>query len=271
MKGARPAAALVIFLCHGAFGAGSQAGAQQAGPLQALEVSNRNIRVTSCYSGERVKVSGRVEPGCDVVVKLTSREREVTCSRMGKVGPFWMSVGRVRFGNVPLMYKIDSSGPLDEILSGQEQLRYRLGLRGLRASLTVQGGTDARLHLNELIAARKAGGLFSFREGSVTCREGRFRTDFFWPCRVASGRYTIEAFAIRDRRVVGTRSVSIEVHEVGIEAFVSNLARSHGVLYGLGAVGLAAVVGLLMCLIFDFLGNLGAIHAARKRNRPPRT
>ncbi|MCG6962076.1 MAG: TIGR02186 family protein [Acidobacteria bacterium] len=268
MKAGRLAAVLVLSFCHGVFAAGAEPSAQQVNPLRSLEVSDHNIRVTSCYAGKRVGVWGRVEPGCAVAVKLTSPDREVTFSRMGKVGPFWMSVGRVRFGNVPRMYKISTSDPLDEILSSQEQLRYRLGLRGLRASLTAEGGTEAELHLDELIAARKAGGLFSFREGGVTCREGRYSTNFFWPCRVASGRYTIEAFAIRGRRVVGTRSLSIEVHEVGIEAFVSNLARSHGVLYGLGAVGLAAVVGLLMCLVFDFLGNLGAIHSARKRNRP---
>lgn len=269
MRARRLAVVVGLCLCHGVVGAGAEASAQQVNPLRSLEVSDHDIQVTPCYAGERVKVWGRVDPGCDVVVKLTSRERDVTCSRMGKVGPFWMSVGRVRFGNVPRMYKIDANASLDMIVSRQEQLRYRFGLRGLRASLTVEGGSDADLHLDEFIAARKADGLFSFREGGVACREGRFSTEFFWPCRVASGRYTIEAFAVRDRRVVGRRSVSVEVHEVGIEAFVSSLARSHGVVYGLAAVGLAFVVGFLMCLVFDALGRLGAIHTARKRNRPP--
>jgi len=259
---------LGLLLCHFALGAGPRDVAQQANPLQTLEVSDHDIQVTPRYAGERVKVWGRVEPGCDVVVELTSPGRTVTFSRMGKVGPFWMSVGRVQFGNVPRMYKVQSSGPLEVILPAQEHLRYRLGLRGLRRSLTVKGGTDAELHKNELIAARKAAGLFAFTDGGVTCRDGRFATSFFWPAGVSSGRYTIEAFAIRDRWVVGTRSVSVEVHEIGIEAFVSTFAHSHGVLYGLAAVSLAVVVGFLMCLIFDVLGRLGAIHAARKRNRP---
>ena len=263
VMGARwPAVALAFLVCCGPRGAWAQAARDDAGALRNLTVSDRDIRVTPRYSGELVKVRGTVAPGCDVVVRLSAPGRTVACSRMGKVGPFWLSVGRVRFGNVPSMYKVKSTRSLLAILAPQEQLRYRLGFRGLRASLTVQGGPPSELDLNELITVRTAAGLYAVAGTGVTLDRGRFATTFFWPAGAPEGRYEVEALAVRDQRVVGARSVAVEVHVVGVEAFVRALAQTHGVVYGLIAVLLAGAVGALMSVLFELLWRRG-------RRRPP--
>jgi uncharacterized protein (TIGR02186 family) len=215
-----------------------------------LKTSADLIEVTLSYRGDLVKIWGTVPPGFDVVVKLASPREKAVFSRKGKFGPFWLSVGRVRFSNVPWMYKVKSNKPLDEILTPQEQVRYRLGIRGLKASIGVQKGVDRDLYLNELILIRKAGRLFSLWESGVT-RQGRmFDTSFFWPSDGPAGRYFIEAFAVRNGRVVDSRKHAIVVKRVGLEAWVSRLSRSHGILYGAFAVALAIVAGLAASLIF---------------------
>jgi len=225
--------------------------------LRSLTVSDREIQVTPRFSGELVRVRGTVAPGCDVIVKLSAPGRTVTCSRMGKVGPFWLSLGRLRFGNVPPMYKVKASRSLASILSLPERLRYHLGFLGLRASLTVEGGPQSELHLNELITVRQAARLYALADTGVTFDGHQFDTSLLWPAGAPTGRYEIQALAVRDQRVVGTRSVSVEVHEVGAEAFVSALARDHGVLYGLLAVALAGVIGVLMSLVVERLWHRG--------------
>lgn len=239
-------------------------------PLHTLVVSERDIRITPRYAGQHVRVRGTVEPGYDVVVVLTSPGRTVTFARMGRVGPIWMAVGRVRVDSLPALYQLKSTRPLRAILGTGEQVRYRLGHRGLQASLQTENGAAARLYLNEVVAAREADGRFVFAEGDVEDRGGEFSTTFFWPPAVPPGTYAIRAFAVRDQRIVGMRSDSVRVHEVGIEALVSTFARSYGVLYGLAAVALAVAIGWLMSRLFDALEQLGALRAWREQD-PPRT
>jgi uncharacterized protein (TIGR02186 family) len=215
-----------------------------------LKISADLIEVTPSYRGELVKISGSVPPGFDVVVKLASPRGDAVFSRKGKVGPFWLSVGRVRFSNVPWMYKVKSSRLLNEILIPQEQIHYRLGARGLKASIGVQKGVDRDLYLNELILIRRAGRLYSLGDSGVTRKGRRFQTSFFWPSDGPPGRYFIEAFAVKDGLVVDSRKHAIVVKRIGVEAWVSRLSRSHGILYGVFAVVLAIVAGLVASLIF---------------------
>jgi uncharacterized protein (TIGR02186 family) len=222
-----------------------------AGAVTGLQVSERSIRITPRYRGELVKVSGTVAAQCDVVLKLTSSRGGATFSRLGRVGPLWLSQGRVRFNNVPRMFKIKSTRPLQEILLPKELERYGLGFSGLRASVTVEGEVDPGLYLNELVAVRQAAGLYTFNDTGITSVDGRFAATFFWPPGAPSGTYRIEALAVRDLKVAGIRETTIEVHKVGIEAWISDLADQHGILYGLLAVVLAVAVALLMSVVFN--------------------
>ncbi len=241
----------VVLLCAGLWDTNARGGDENACGLTDLTISDQNIRVTCRYCGELVRVSGIVSPRCDVVVKLTSPREPATFSRMGKVGPFWLSRGRVYFDNVPWMYKEKCSSPLQQILSPSEQIRYHLGFQGLRASLKIRNSVDdADVYLNELIAVREASRLYSLAETGVRRQGSHFSTTFFWPPGAPSGRYEIEAMAIANWRVAAIRTAFIEIHKVGIEAFIGNFARSNGVLYGLLAVALAVAVGYSMSLLF---------------------
>lgn len=241
----------VILLCAGLCDARAAGDGANACGLKGLTVSDRNICLTCRYAGELVKISGMVDPGCDVVVKLTAPRVPAVFSRIGKAGPFWLSRERIYFDNVPQMYKEKCSRPLEEILSPAEQVHYHLGFRGLRASVKLRTHVNhPDLYLNELIAVRQAARLYNLGELGVRHQGSRFFTSFFWPPRAPSGHYEIEALAVKNRRVVAVESTSIEIRKVGIEAFIANLARTNGVLYGLFAVLLALAVGYSMSLLF---------------------
>jgi uncharacterized protein (TIGR02186 family) len=222
-----------------------------------LMASEHVIRVTPTYTGELVKLLGTAPAQCAVVVKLVSLPRDLVCSRKGKVGPFWLSVGRVRFRNVPLMYKVNSSQFLDDVVAAGEQVRYGLGRRGLKASIGAQPGREGGLYLDELILVQQRARLYDFEEGTVERDGDAFRTKFFWPPDAPPGRYLVEAYAAKGGRVVGFASSEIDVRAVGIEAWVRRLAHSHGLLYGLLSVALAAVTGLGATLAFGARSRRG--------------
>jgi uncharacterized protein (TIGR02186 family) len=248
--------ALATWIC----GCGVAAAEPAVPPVPVTLVATESvIRITPTYRGELVRLVGTAPAACAVVVQLTSGREDLVCSRRGKVGPFWLSVGRVHFRGVPLMYKVNSSEPLNEVVDGDERLRYGLGRRALKASVSAPPGPDGDLYLDELIRGLQRERLYDFEEGAVDREGDSFRTTFFWPPDAPSGRYFVEAYAVRAGRVVGSARTEVDVRTVGIEAWVRALARTHGLLYGLLSVGLAGVTGLAASLVFD----------ARARRGPP--
>jgi hypothetical protein len=162
----------------------------------------------------------------------------------------WLAVSQVRFGNVPLMYKVKSTGALDDLLSPEEQVRHVLGRRGLMASMTVPPGLDRDVYLSEMIRIREQGRFYSFGEDPVSRQGASFATTFYWPADGPPGRYRVEAFAVHQGRVESTAETDVEVRMVGVEAWVRDLAATHGVVYGLLAVLAAIAAGLLVSVVF---------------------
>jgi uncharacterized protein (TIGR02186 family) len=215
-----------------------------------VSVSESIIRITPRYHGELVRVTGTAPEECAVVVKLSSPRKVVHYSRKRKVGPLWLSVGQVYFNNVPLMYKVKSTGLLDDLLPVADRIKYVLGKQGLKASIKVTSKVDRDVYLNEMILIRERIRFFSFGEGSVQ-RQGRsFSTTFFWPPDGPPGLYHVEAFAIRQGRIVGTAETQVQVELVGFEAWVRSLATNHGIIYGMLAVIIAIASGLLVSMGF---------------------
>lgn len=260
MRAWRAALALGAGLFAPAFG-GVSAAAQADGIT--VVPAQRLIPVTPRYRGDLVRVSGTAPASAEIVLKLTSTREEVVCSQKGKIGPFWLSVRQVRIQSVPGMFKIESTAPLADILPDSEQVEYRLGRVGLKASMAVAGGLDRDLYLDELIHIRERDRRFSFSEGGVRRDGDTYETSFFWPPDGPTGRYRLEAYAVERGRVVARAETWVDVRAVGVEAWTRDLARNHGVLYGLFAVALAAVAGLAVSLL------MGGWHSSERSPAPP--
>ena len=70
------------------------------------------------------------------------------------------------------------------------------------------------------------------------------------------GVFKIEVFAIRDDAILATGTQEMKVAEVGLPAMMSSMAFNHGTLYGIVAVMVAILAGLLTGVVFK--GGKGA-------------
>lgn len=235
-------------------------------PAVVAHIPKDLIQVTGDYHGERLLIYGVIAPDCEIIVKLSSPRIPVTFAVRKRVGIFWITVDRVSFNNVPWMFKIRSTKPLDQILSYEKQLKYRIGLHGLLAS--IEGATPKASNplVEEMVQSRVEDRLYSFHEGEVRRIKGNmFEASFFWPPKAPSGLYHVDTFAVRDGEVISVDSERVKVEKVGVEAYVSTLASRHGFLYGLLAVAVASISGLLVGMVFRGMGprrkrNTAAIH-----------
>ena len=80
------------------------------------------------YNGDHIYFFGGVpDPSADVIVKLTSTENvPLSVNRKGRVGIVWMNVKQFTVTGLPLLYKIHSTRPIQQILG--RELAAELGI-----------------------------------------------------------------------------------------------------------------------------------------------
>jgi uncharacterized protein (TIGR02186 family) len=223
-----------------------------------ISTAPANIQMGAQYDGIRLKVNGTVPAGSDVIVRFTGATGDLHLRQKGKVfGLLWMNIGKVTLKNVPKVYLIDSSRPLDEI--GSVAAPFRLG--GLRDAIKIEkeGGSENIDIPNELLLLKKHEKLYNEESKGVHLgqAEGPFHTfsaDLAIPSALAPGQYQVEAIAIKDGAIAGRYTTTIEAELIGFPKWLSNLAFEKSLLYGILATLIAIFTGLAIGIVFQSKG-----------------
>ncbi len=77
-----------------------------------------------------------------------------------------------------------------------------------------------------------------------------FRATVDLPVNVPIGRYTAAVYLFRDGTLVSKNESTLEVNKVGFERLIYLLAFRHPFLYGLLAVVMAVLAGLIGWVVF---------------------
>jgi uncharacterized protein (TIGR02186 family) len=77
-----------------------------------------------------------------------------------------------------------------------------------------------------------------------------FRANLIFPATVPVGDYRVEAYLLKDGRIVSAQSSPLSINKSGIERSLYILAHDASYLYGLIAVALAVLAGWTAGLVF---------------------
>ena len=244
----RTHAALTLLLAVGAM---PGAAGTPACPECTLRIEPSRVPVDLFYSGTTVRVSARIPAGYDAAVRLTSGAERLELKQVGKVaGLLWMSVGDVVFGDVPVLYHLLTTAPLDTLAPPADLAQWKLGY----AALVRADHADARF-MPELIRLKERDGLWATHEGGLTSRAdgAAVQVDgaFVLPAAVSPGEYTVDVIGFSNQRASRLIHETVVIERVGAVGVVWSLAMEHRLLYGCAAVVTAIVAGLLTGLLFQ--------------------
>lgn len=226
--------------------------------------SKKAIEVDVRFHGERIYFFGTVpDPEAEVVVKLVPKHPEpIKLMRKGKVVLFWMGVKQFEVQNMPFLYKIHSSKPLKDILTPELAREYRLDYRALKDDMKLEllkgepADDDRDLMFDGFIQIKEEQNLYRVAENRIRITKGRlFEHYFTFPDKAKAGEYLVESYAIKDGKIIDHSSDVVQVVKVGLTAWLYDMAMNHGVLYGMMAVGIALVAGLLVGMVFKGGGH----------------
>jgi len=233
---------------------------EQTGYGTITDVSKHEIQISLTYKGDLVQFFGMSEDkDIDAVISvLRSPAEEIKINQAGRVGPFWMNTKQHVVKNVPFMYKINASRPLDQIMPKEELAKLEVGIDSIKEKIeieTIKGGFeqgDRDVIFDGLVRLKKDDDLYSVDdEQKVVVKEGRlYRHEFEFPSATKEGSYIIDTYLVKDGKVVGRDRNAVSVEKVGIESLVVHWANGYPKLYGVCAVIIALGAGILVGTIF---------------------
>ena len=217
------------------------------------------------FGGETVGFKGTLpQPGATVIVQVKSENNpSLKLVRKGRVVFFWMNVKQFEVSHVPFFYKVFSSGNLTDVLNENLKKELNIGYDDLKQNLRLKlltgkpSDNDLNVVFDGFLKMKEKTGLYGVRENAIEInkKNNSFMFDLHFSDRAVEGNYTITCWAIKDGVILGETQETIAIEKVGLSRWFTYMAQHHSAVYGIIAVVIALVVGLLAGFIFKGKGG----------------
>ncbi|MCT8161245.1 TIGR02186 family protein [Pseudoruegeria sp. SHC-113] len=226
-------------------------------------LSQNQVAITANFDGSDILIFGAVkreaplpagEP-LQVIVAVSGPQVPVTVRRKTRQLGIWVNTDSVEVDSAPSFYAVATSGPIAEILTNTQDLRYRVttprAIRSVGAPDTI---SDSENFTEALIRIRSEAGLYQLLEGTVDVTDQTlFSTSISLPANLTEGEYTARIFLTRDGEVVDEFDTALDVRKVGLERILYTLAHEQSLLYGLLSLAIAIAAGWGASAVFSLL------------------
>jgi uncharacterized protein (TIGR02186 family) len=242
----------------------STATARGAGPPPSDEVvsdiSTREIAIKSNFAGIEILIFGSIdfsarpapETGTyDVIVVIRAPNQAIVARRKRRMAGVWVNGRGQTFPDVPGFYAVLSTRPLRAITSEETLKSLGVGLGNLDFGRNGKNDANEQSFRSAVIDLKERQMLFQEGDDGVAfIGRSLFRTSVDLPANVPIGRYTADVYLFRDGQAVSENHSTLKVNKVGFEQAVYLLAFRHSFIYGLIAVVIAVVAGLIGWVAF---------------------
>lgn len=191
----------------------------------------------------------------EVIVTVEGPSTPLVIRRKAKVAGIWLNRDSVNIDAAPSFYAVATTGNLDEILSGTEDLRYSITLpQVIRAVGISAEASQPQDFVDSLQRLRLQEDRYRISERSVQfLEETLFRADVVLPANLTEGNYNVRIFLTRGGKVVDSSAAIIGVRKAGLERFLFRAAHDQPAAYGIAALVLAGLAGWIASFIFRFI------------------
>jgi hypothetical protein len=219
----------------------------------ALQTKPGEIEIGAGYNGKYVTVTGDIPAGSSAVVRILGERESKQFKKKGQAfGFLWMNLENITLRDVPDVFLLASDRSL-YAGGGYEWTKLGLGFGALR-------GEADDFTFGEFLKLKEQEKLYSIQEGGFEYAPSAdgprmFKVTMAIPSSLRQGIYKVEAFGVKDGRVVSRASVDMEAKLTGFPALLGDMAFHHSLLYGIFAVVVAILAGLLMTAVFRDKGG----------------
>lgn len=227
-----------------------------ADPLIA-SISDYQVSIRPTFTGADILLFGALgdeaanprDPS-DVVMVIRGPDAPLTVRKKSKVGVIWANTDAMEFEKVPGFYAVLSTKPLAEIAGQSLLARHRIGAQNLDLASFTEGD-EVAAYQQAIVRGRLRNGLYVEEVGAFDVIGGQlFRARLSLPANVPVGAYKVEAYVLRDQKIIAAQSSPLFVDKIGLERRIYKFAQEWPWAYGLVAVILAIWFGWAAAIIF---------------------
>jgi uncharacterized protein (TIGR02186 family) len=224
------------------------------------DLSARNIAIESNFTGERIVIFGTIEnsrqsefePGLyDVVVVVRGPKETVVARRKDRVAGIWINTDSQTFASAPGFYAVLSRRDIKKIAPPSILNAYGLGFdsigfRPLGKLVPGRAAEGLAEFQDAVVRIMQRQGLYAYNpEGVVFVGRNLFRATVSIPANVPVGHYATDVYLLREGEVLSHNRSNLVISKEGFERFVYAAAFDYPILYGIVAVLVAVISGLL--------------------------
>ena len=223
-----------------------------------VDLSGYLIAITTGFTGADLLLFGAKAEEGEVIVIVKGPPQDITVWQQERVGGVWANQHERKFLQVPAFYHVAATNNALETLSESTLIRHEVGALRLRMRLENSANShpdktmfDPNPFFQALIRNKQQQGLYTPTMGVIEERGANlFRTRVFFPHNVPTGTYTIETLLVADGTIKSAQNTPLFVNKAGLGAQVYQFAQNHGGKYGIFAVLLACLAGLMAHWLF---------------------
>lgn len=222
------------------------------------------IKVGTTFNGAMLDVTGDLAADEEVVVQVLGSAEEAHFKQKGRVGGIlWMTVGHVTFKETPAAYFVYLPPEVSLWEEGSDPRWEALGLSyaSLFPKIKILPVQEDNLKIFEdFLQLKQRDDLYQLVKKGVSysgIEQGKktFKCQIKVPSKIPLGDYTLRVLKIKDGRIKSVEQAQFRVEETGFPLFISKMAFEHSLIYGVLAVLIAIMAGLLMGLVFKDKGG----------------
>ena len=224
------------------------------------DISTREIYIQSNFAGIEIVIFGSVdfshtpspdEGDYDVITVIRSPAEPLVVRQKKRVGGIWINRAGRTFREVPGFYAVLATRPFKAIAPEETLKTLGIGFSNLGFGTSDRDDAKEAAFRSAVIRLKQDQNLFQEHDDGVSfIGRSLFRASVDLPVNVPIGRYTTDVYLFRDGKLISKNESTLEVSQVGFERVVYLLARQHPFIYGLLAVVIAVLVGLLGWVVF---------------------
>lgn len=230
------------------------------------DISRHQIEISSRFTGTSLLLFGAVDWGRlpqdekprgggagftfrdhDIIVVVRGPALPYVVREKGEIAGVWVNREQAVLDRIPSFYALAATRPPADILLPEELELHPLGLDQIPITWSTPPpmGREAEYRAAVLRDFTRTG-LYSERPRSLQVMdETLFRTEIYFPSYVPIGRYQAEVFLVRNGVVVSRQTALLTVDKIGLERAIHEFAHESPAAYGLLAILIAVVSGLI--------------------------
>ncbi len=227
-------------------------------PIQ-INLKPNCIRMGATFDGTTIFVTGEIPVDSEVLIRLVGHFGDTKLKKKGRaLGFLWMNMGTVEFRNIPSVFLLLPSNSLEKLLRTDKDRWQKLGL-GFEAiekqTEVIPASEDKHRLFEDFLKLKESTDLYGIQKNRVQYGKAdgsmkTFTASMSIPSAIPQGSYNVQAFVIKNAAIVTMAEEQINAAEVGFPAALAFLAYRHATLYGVLAVVVAIIAGLLTGLVF---------------------